>query len=662
MARQGCTGRLNEMGQHSDTARPRLFVSSAGSNGVRTAEDIRDGLQDPYAAKLWGQLVEKVEHEKGEPVWTPRTALPGRSATQIEHGNREYELIAHTANRIMDASLVGLIRDDRQYAESALKQILCVYEEDQWPAIEDKTHLAHGDHCSLRSGQLALAIGCAFDWLYDLLDEEERASILEGFDRRFTKAYRAALESGDRWVDWRHNFCAVIYGGFAIAGMAFGDDYSESDWLVQTGKPAMDEYFASLFGPEGEFNESVQYAGSAATAVDYLMAQRCFSPLEEHPIAKHRFDAFCRWYMHFTLPPGRVAGFGDPAPDLPPVVFHYSAVASALRDPVFQWFYRQYADHTQTTHRKRSLELVFYDPTVEAQPPEGRLPRGHAYHAQGKLISSRSSWDSDTTVSVAYSKAAREMNHSHPDWGQVCLDGYGERLLRDLGSPPAYPRDDRDRYYNYQQWGHNVLVFVKNETGGVPIGKSDVAGDIVEARFDDARGGIWRMDLTDVYEEASKVTRTVVHLLPRVLVVVDEGELTSENEISLRWHTAAIPEMLGDGNLKVQGDRACLVGWVGRLDGEATLDAKQHAYVAPYNVDALGDTQPQRHEPYVELAMVGDRCRIVSLFCVEPVGGEPNLWRQADDGWEIRTEEGLVQVSPTQDGVQVRRGDVEWTV
>jgi VCBS repeat-containing protein len=33
-----------------------------------------------------------------------------------------------------------------------------------------------------------------------------------------------------------------------------------------------------------------------------------------------------------------------------------------------------------------------------------------------------------------------------------------------------------------------------------------------------------------------------------------------------------------------------------------------------------------------------------------------------DDGWEIRTEEGLVQVSPTQDGVQVRRGDVEWTV
>ena len=86
---------------------------------------------------------------------------------------------------------------------------------------------------------------------------------------------------------------------------------------------------------------------------------------------------------------------------------------------------------------------------------------------------------------MVYAKAARESNHSHPDWGQVCLDGYGERLLRDLGSPPAYPRTDRERYYNYQQWGHNVLVFGKNETGGVSISMRDRAGEITEAQFDD---------------------------------------------------------------------------------------------------------------------------------------------------------------------------------
>jgi hypothetical protein len=254
------------------------------------------------------------------------------------------------------------------------------------------------------------------------------------------------------------------------------------------------------------------------------------------------------------------------------------------------------------------------------------------------------------------------MNHSHPDWGQVCLDGYGERLLRDLGSPPAYPRDDRDRYYNYQQWGHNVLVFGKNETGGVPFSKRDLAGDIVDARFDDVLGGIWKMDLTNVYDEARKVTRTVVHLLPRVLVIVDEAELHSEMEISLRWHTAAPPEILGEGHMRIDGDHASLAGWVGRFDGEAKLDARQHAYVAPYNVDALGDTQPQRHEPFVELAMVGDRCKITSLFCVEAEDGKPNLWRQTDNEWQIQTEEGLVQVSTTRDRLRVLRGDDEWIV
>ena len=46
------------------------------------------------------------------------------------------------------------------------------------------------------------------------------------------------------------------------------------------------------------------------------------------------------------------------------------------------------------------------------------------------------------------------------------------------------------------------------------------------------------MDLTAAYDGVKSARRTVVHLLPRIAVVLDEGELDESEEISLRWHTA----------------------------------------------------------------------------------------------------------------------------
>ena len=112
----------------------------------------------------------------------------------------------------------------------------------------------------------------------------------------------------------------------------------------------------------------------------------------------------------------------------------FAAVAAALRDPILQWFYLQYADGVLPGHRKLALEVLFYDATLPAESPDGHLPLGRAYHAEAKLISSRSSWDPVSCTSAVYSKAGREDNHGHPDWGQVCIDGAGERLIDDLGS------------------------------------------------------------------------------------------------------------------------------------------------------------------------------------------------------------------------------------
>ncbi len=611
--------------------RPWMYVTRAKIDGLRSLEEVRRGIRRGHAAKLWRDLLAKVEKEAKQPPISAKDR------------NRSYSLVATTTNRITDAALAALVTGERRYADAALRQIEAVFDERHWPEWADKAHIQVGLQADLRHGQFARALGMAYDWLCDLLTEAERRRFLEGIDRRAIRPFKAGVEANDPWLRRRSNWMTCVVGGFGILGMALGDDHPDAAWLVETARPRMKAYM-TVFGPEGEFNESVQYAGSTMYVVDYVIADRYASTGERGPDALRRLADFCRWYMHATVPPGRVLGFGDPAPDMPPVVGHLSAVAAALREPTIQWFYLQYADLMRPTHRWRALELLYFDPTLGARCPQGRLPLGRAYRHQAKLITSRSSWDPTSTTSVVYAKAGQEDFHGHADYGQVCLDGFGERLIIDLGSPPGgYPRSHKPRYYNYQQWGHNVLVFGRNETGGIPVGKAR-RGRIERADFDGERGGAWTMDLSGPYGGKRRVVRHVMHLLPRVAVVVDEARLPAAEPISLRWHTITPSEPDKDGAFVVRAERATLAARVRRLDGRADVRCGRHAYRPPYAKNRYGVSYEQRREPFVEVATTADRCTLLSAFCVFGPDEKARPWRDRPDGWSVDTPEGAVRV------------------
>jgi hypothetical protein len=643
--------------------RPWMFVSAEPVPGLRSLAELRSDIREGHASRLWQMLIDKVERELETDPWTPATEMPGRTGVHVKHENRDYTIVALTSNRILDASLAALITGERRYADAALMQLDALFDPAQWPDWEDKAHINVGRIADLRHGQLAFAVAVSYDWLYRLLSPDERERIIDGLDRCAIQRFKAAVEAGESWTRNRTNWMTVIVGGFGIAGLALGADHPDSDYLVEFARPRMEGYL-DVLGEEGEFNESVQYAGSMMYLVRYFMAVRYASQGQDNPFQRHSLSDFCRWYMYMTFPPGRVAGFGDPAPDMPPVVNYMSAIAAATHDPMLQWFYLQYCDMMLETHRNLAMELIYFDARLDALSPEGRLPLGRAYLDEGMLISSRSSWDPKSTPSVVYSKAGRESTHSHADWGQTCIDGYGERLVIDLGAPPGYPKGHVERFYNYQQWGHNVFVFGHNETGGVPWQERSRDGSIRWAEFDDARGASWVIDLTEVYDTTSAAFRTVVHLLPRVVVVVDEAELRETLPISMRWHLAKPVEPDAAGAFNFTSGAATLAGRVARVDGPSVVEMDRHVYEEPYNRDRMGELYPQRHEPFVEIKTEDEACRIVSLFCVfgkdDPIGS----WKALDDGWSIETPEGMVVVELKDSRLDVRFADSEvgWSV
>lgn len=661
-------------------ARPHLLVRARKHRALKSLDEVRDAIRAGRPAGLWRELVAKVDRESAQAPWTPTTPLPQRKEKDIRRGNRDNMLVVSTCNRILDAAFAALVLDERRYAEAALAQCDALFDQGQWPEMEDITHLREGDHCSLRRGLFARAIGLAYDWLHTLLTDTERRRLVEGFDARFTRAFRAALDAPDRWVNpsIRNNFIVCIYGGFGVAGMGFGGDYKASAWLAETCAAQMERYLGRVFGPEGAWNESPAYAGGAMAAiVKYLFVEWYARGGQNNPLLRHGLSDACRWYMYMTLPPGRMVGFGDPSPDMPPIADHFAAVAAALRDPLLQWFSLQYTDAMIGCYRSRAEELLFYDATLPAESPAARMPLGRAYHAQARVVCSRSSWDPVFCDSVVSAKAGRERSHGHADWGQVCIDGFGERLIVDLGSPPEYPRETREcpesgvsHYYNYQQLGHNVLVLGDNDTGGIPASirtddeRVHPQGQTAFAEFDDARGGAWVMDLTEPYGDAvEQVRRTVVHLLPNIAVVLDDAVLTAADLIRLRWHTISPAEPDSQGNFTVLGRKASLAGRIARLDGPAELSAGRHAYRAPYHTDGGGEPYQQRHEPFIQLRATAARCRVLSLFAVFGPGEEPRRWQHTDDRWRIKTRAGEVTVSSDDRDLCVSRdGNTMWRV
>lgn len=622
---------------------------------LRSVADLRDAVRDGHGRQLWTAIEEQVKADLGTEPILPSSVFPGRDAIQAKHANRDYTVCAAAGQRVLRAALAHLITGREDYRDLALEQIECLIDGDRWPEWRD---MAHGENpADLRTGMLAHDVGLAYDWLHSSLTAEQRSGIVEGIDRCAVQPFWRSVERKAWWsrTEKINNWLTCVVGGLGVAGMALGEDYPGAQKLVDFSLPLLREYL-TIYGPEGEFNESVAYANATILPADYFAAYRYHTRGGENLLGRDPFPAACRWMIYLTFPPGRVADFGDASVDAPPMVQHFAAVAAATRDPVLQWFY---LEHLPPIPDPR--QLLWYDHTLEPLPPE--LPLGKAFSAHGACISSRTDWNPRSTTCVVYGKGGRESSHENDDSGQLCIDGYGRRLIVDPGSPSMYPVDffgeHRRQYYNASVRGHNLLLFGDREMRNT----ADARGRVLSAEFDDERGACWQLDLTDAYESVRSVRRTVVHLLPGFVAVLDEAELEGDEPISLRWHTVdrCAPDDLG--HFVVTNGDVHLSGRVLALDGAALHCTRcEHEYRAPYDKGRMGDLLEQRRESYVEASSIASSCRFLTLFALFGPGAEAAAWEDSDKGWEIASPDGICRISAGDDHLTVSTADKSWKI
>jgi len=562
-----------------------------------------------------------------------------------QQNNPDYTICKAAGQRILRNALAMLLTEEEVYKKTALDQIAALLDESVWPDWIDQAHIRFGHPADLRTGMLSQDVGIGFDWLYPFLSTNERREIVEGLDRRGIQPFFESVAQDAWWLKDLNNWYTVIIGGLGIAGMALGEEHPRSEELVHFSLPMMERYL-EIYGKEGEFNESIAYSNATRIPVTYFQAYSYHNYSGKNPLAKRPFPQTGEWTVYSTLPPGRYAAFGDGWIGAPPEVEFMTAIASATRDPVLQGFCRRHLEANSNP-----FLLLWHDPDVDAADPGERLSLGRVFKDNGAQVFSRSDWDLEKPEMIVYGKAKRDHNHAHNDVGQLCIDTLGKRMIVDLGSPSAYPADffdeNRWQYYNASILGHNVPMFGGREQRSpshkrgvkMDIDFSAVSGRYLQTKFDDAVGSYWQMDLSAAYEGVVSVKRTVVHLLPGVAVVLDEGELKHSEEISLRWHTISAAKPDSEGAFRVEDGKNGLACHVSVLRGNVLgHELKRHKYVEPFHKDRTGVLLEQRHEPYVETLLNDDRYRVLTLFASSENNLPVNRWEQDGDGWRIRCQ------------------------
>ncbi|NND70071.1 MAG: hypothetical protein HKN43_00670 [Rhodothermales bacterium] len=621
----------------SSPGHPRIYLSDSGRSGLRTIEDVRRASRDGHGALLWEGILSNAGADADSPPLQPSTMVPGRDAIQAETNNLDFVICDAAGKRITRNALAYLITDDEGYRSTALAQMMTVLNE--WPDWIDQAHLRFEHPAGLRTGMLAFDTSIGFDWLYNSLSEAERKEIIEGLNRKAVQPFLISIGQDPWWMHDLNNWTTTICGGLGVCGMVLHGHHDESQRLIQIGDEVMERYLTQ-YGPEGEFNENPSYANATLRPVEYFMAHRYYSGGTVSRLEEHPFPHTCYWLKYLTLPPGRTTAFGDAKVDAAPWTKYVAAIAAATNDATLQQYY---LDH----HRGQTgdpVELLWYDSRLEGSHNPA-MPLGRVFPAFGGCISSRTSWDSTITDCVVYGKASREDNHEHHDAGTVCIDGFGERLIVDLGSPSAYPadffEDARWEYYNAGIVGHNVIMVNQQEMklpdwerGNGPKKDLDkITGRVVDSAFDKQNGAFWSMDLTNAYRDVAKVTRTVVHLLPGYVAVFDTVQLQGPGEISLRWHTINRARPDADGNFSVIGEVCRLDCQISRIDaGSIEHTGKEHSYREPFDRERTGQLLEQRNESYVETIVNDSSCKLLTLFALSSGRDQPQRWNRRTDG------------------------------
>ena len=485
-------------------AHPRLFVSSAAAF-TDLAALCRTNRE---AAALRGLVLRKADAVLDKPVLARETDGRRITTTGLAIG------------RILDLAMAFRLTGERRYADRAIREMLAIAAFKDW----NPSHY-------LDTSMLTFAEAIGYDWLYNELDEGQRATI-----RTAIKAKGLATAKPDMfWHTHSNNWGQVCHGGLLAGAVAIEPE------CPGTAAPFVGDTLRHLpfsmaaFAPSGAFPEGPGYWSFAlefnVVALEALRAAGAdVGPLVSLPGFRETPD-----FLEYTYGAADErfnycdCGPGLRHPDMPVwwfAKFFGRPVGAGER----RAFARMLAGGAGAGHGFLALTLLYYTPGSGDQT---RLATCWSGGGRKPIVALRTGWNtSDAYLALTAGKAA--VSHGHMDAGSFVMDMGGVRWAEELGSENYASLEQRGiKLWNGDQNGGRWTILRYNQEGHNSLVIDGCPHRILgEARVVAAAGNHAELDLSPIYADAA-ASRRVTLVSPRVIRLDDV--ITAKPGTRVRW-------------------------------------------------------------------------------------------------------------------------------
>jgi hypothetical protein len=463
-------------------------------------------------------------------------SLTGRGEPDKPGELKGLEAARRLQGRVLTYCMVFTLSGDRRYREAAVAEM--DHAIGDWRIWVDTAHTPPFD---LMTGEICLTFGVAYDWLYPDLSPAERERLKAGAERRGLMAYLEGVTAfpSPFWLAAEHNWNPVCNGGAAVLALAFGEESSISERVLELAVPAMKHYWNHL-APDGGWDEGTGYwtYGHRYALIAAEALRRSGKPGGEEVF--RREGVRNTGYFPLVFNPGTrlAAGFGDSndrAGD--PILY---LLGREFKNPDFLWFQdRETRQQEQGEGWPEEALTLLWRPVDELWLPEAvsgfrpRIDPVATFSSIGWALMAPK--QPDPPFFLAFKNGSLAANHTHLDLNHLNV-GFGDTMLIvELGSRP-YPsdyfqRDRRYQYYEISTAGHNTILI--GGKGQVPGKQGRLLGPKKGTGFESLVG------VADgTYEVAAdRVRRHVVFVNKRYWVVLDEIATPKPQLVEMRFHT-----------------------------------------------------------------------------------------------------------------------------
>ncbi len=510
-------------------AHPRVMADSG-----RFAQIKNNILTDEFAAKGYEAVKAAADKALDADCIKYSTSSPGSGGTTI------FNAASGVKYRIGSLGIVYKMTGEAKYAERGIKELLSACD---WPDWHPKAFLG--------TAEMICAAAIGYDWFYDYMTEEQRASVRKAL---YDKGFMQAMDDFNNlprvrsytWTTGKpDNWRVYCDGALITAAIAVCDeeDTAELSEVILDNAMVHIQPAVSLYGPDGAWYEGTSYWNFCTV----ILAQ-CFSTLE---------TASGSLYGFMDAPGMKETGYFVTALTGPMGSFNFHDATQEYTASAPMWYFADKLGNNELAliemnnrinHNLSTTfyDLVWYNPVSDSNT-EPNIKRDWLFR-DADVVTTRTDW-SDSAVFAAIHAGKVNVYHGHMDMGEFIIDGYGTRYAAALGKD-SYDAGLWDVYRNRAE-GHNTLVVNPDKTGGQLM-----TGDSKIERFEANENGIIAtLDMTSGYKkQLKKAIRGMMTFDNRQRITVqDEIEAFEPADVYWFMHSSCEITVLDDGKTAILG-------------------------------------------------------------------------------------------------------------